>query len=266
MSKQRAFASQERDAQVQRMGHLGRAGLLTLATILSFLTVGLLIADQIYRPDTFVIDQLKIRGKFRHLDPVEIERLIAKRGMGNFFSVELEAIKEEIESMPWVQSAQVRREWPNALLVSVSEHRPVMRWNKNKWVNSVGTVIDLPGKINVPNPIDLSGHKQDSPIMLQQAVRWKKRLTKSGLELKQLELSRSHAWKLILYDTAKGSDFELLLGREDIEDRLVRFQYLYDYQFKKAGQRLHRVDARYPDGLAIKASKINLADAVAVNK
>lgn len=266
MSKQRAFASQEREAQVKRLGLLGRAGLLTLATVLSLLTASLLIADQLYRPDTFVIDQLKIRGKFRHLDPADVEALIVDHGMGNFFSVELTSIKDAVEALPWVQSAEVRREWPNALLVSVHEHRPVMRWNKNKWVNSVGTVIDLTEDINVPNPIDLLGHPQDAPLMLQHAVRWKKRLAKSGLSLKELELSRSHAWKLVLHDSQKDADFELLLGRDEIEERLVRFQYLFDYQFKQTNQRLHRVDARYPDGLAIKASKVDHTDALAVNK
>jgi len=265
MSK-RAFANQEREAQVKRMGLWGRAGLLSLATVLSFVTAGLLIADQLYRPDTFLIDQLKIRGKFLHLNPADIETLVAKHGAGNFFSVELEAIKADIESLAWVQSAEVRREWPNALSVSVREHRPVMRWNNDKWVNSVGTVIDLPGEISLPNPINLSGLESDAPLMLQQAVRWKKSLAKSGLELKQLELSGSHAWTLELHDSAKDADFELLLGRDQVEARLVRFQYLFDYQFKHTDQRLHRVDARYPDGLAIKASTLNHTDAVAVNK
>jgi len=266
MAKQRAFANQEREAQAQRLGRWGRAALMAVATLLSFATVALLVADRLYRPDAFVIDQLKIKGSFRHLQPSDVEAIVADVGMGNFFSVELADIKAEIEGLSWVQTAQVRREWPNSLLVTVKEHRPVMRWNNKKWVNSAGEIIDLPGKINLPGAINLRGPEHDSALMLKQAVRWKQRLSSSGLELRELELSGSHAWTLIIAHVVSTADFELLLGRQKVDERLSRFQFLFDKQFKQAEQRLERVDARYPDGLAIKVSKINHTDTVAVNK
>lgn len=264
MSKSRAFANKSKRAQTERMSRLGRTGLLAIATLLSFATLSLLAADQLYRPDTFVIDQLKIKGKLRHLQPTEIESLVSKRGVGNFFSIELEQIKAEIEGLAWVQRAEVRREWPNTLLIEVSEHRPVMRWNDDKWVNSVGDVVDLPGQVNVSNPIALSGGDADSKLMLRQAYDWKKRLAKSGLELRAMELSGSHAWTLSLLEIGRDSQFELLLGREDVEHRLVRFQQLFEKRFQHSDQFLQRVDARYPDGLAIKSEKITSNDEVAM--
>ena len=61
-NKARAFANREKQAQSERNDRLGRALLLGAATLLTFATISLLAADRLYRPDTFVIDRLKIKG------------------------------------------------------------------------------------------------------------------------------------------------------------------------------------------------------------
>jgi len=67
-------------------------------------------------------------------------------------------------------------------------------------------------------------------------------------------LSDSHAWQLRL--SYLDSDFDVLLGRIDVEDRLSRFLFLFDNQFKGSNQKLNRVDARYPNGLAVKTDVV----------
>ncbi len=130
-NKARAFANREKQAQSERNDRLGRALLLGAATLLTFATISLLAADRLYRPDTFVIDRLKIKGKLRHMPVSEVESLVSEIGVGNFFSIELDRIKSEVEGHAWVQNAEVRREWPNTLLIEVLNHRPVMRRHKN---------------------------------------------------------------------------------------------------------------------------------------
>ena len=259
MSK-RALANQEREQQMVRMSRLGRSTLLLIATLLSFATLGLLAADQLYRPDTFVIDQLKIKGKFRHLDPQDVELAVSELTVGNFFSVELDSIKRHIEQLQWVQQADVRREWPNTLLINITEHRPAMRWGKQQWINTVGQVITLPKSVSLPDPIVLHGNQRDAQILLLTAVDWKKRLNSLGLELKALSLSESNAWDLTIFDPLRENKFQLYLGREEVEQRLSRFEYLFAGEFRRANLKLERVDARYPDGLAINATEIKQSE------
>ena len=266
MAKQRAFANKEREFQAQRLSRMGRALLLSLATVLSFAALGLLVADQIYRPNTFVISQLKIVGKFRHLDPVDVEAALADQDLGNFFSVELAAVKEKVETLPWVQQVDVRREWPNTLELMVTEQRPVMRWGKDKWVSAVGEVISLPESVKSERAIVLYGEEQDALHMLRKASIWKKQLRGNGLELRSLRLSGSRAWTLSLFDPAQQASFDLLLGRDNVAERLSRFQYLFEKQFRAVDKRLQRVDARYPDGLAVMAEEVKPDDAVAANQ
>lgn len=259
----RAFANQERAAQVKRLGRVGRTLIMLFATVLSFGTVGLLAADQLYRPDTFVIDQLKIKGRFRYLDPVLVEDQVNKQSVGNFFSIRLPDIKQRVEALPLVQSAEVRREWPNTLLIEVKEQRPVMRWHGDRWINSQGEVITLPTNIVLDQPILLAGSDKDSKEMLENALRWSQQLQGSGLKLLGVSLTDSHAYTLNIETTSLPGGFDLLLGREQIEERLARFVSLFEYQYRHGNEQLERVDARYPNGLAIKSSALALDESIA---
>jgi len=257
MVTQRALANKEREVQVKRLNRFGRASVVALATLLSFAAITLLAVDQLYRPDTFIIDKLKIKGKFRYLNPADIEAAIGTDALTNFFSIELLDVKRKVEDLPWVAYADVRREWPDTLLVKVDEHIPVMRWKNNRWVTSKGNVIDLPNEIRLPNPIILDANEGDSLLALSTAFRWKKRLAKDQLELRKLKLSASQAWTLTLFHEPSEARFDLLLGREKVEQRLTRFQQLFNQQFSQSRVQIERVDARYPDGLAIKENQVS---------
>lgn len=259
----RALANQARQAQSQRLSKFGKSLLLLFATVLSFATIILLMADQLYRPESFVIDQLKIQGKFRYLDPMDVEGVLDTNTLGNFFSIDLLKIKHQIEAISWVQSADVRREWPNTLLVDIDEHRPVMSWtpfnqndrNEQKyWLTSSGEVVALDEEIGIANPIELSANKRDSQLLLGQTYQWKKQVEQHQLKLIGVTLSESHAWQLRLSYLEK--EFDVLLGRDDVAQRLSRFLHLFDNQFRHSNKQLNRVDARYPNGLAIQSETI----------
>ncbi|MFT6723997.1 MAG: cell division protein FtsQ, partial [Arenicella sp.] len=196
MNEQRAFAHQERDFQARRFGKLGRGLLMMLASVLSFVALGLLLTDHLYRPDTFKIDRLKITGQFRYIDPSVIEAAVIDQASANFFSIDLESLKADAEKLAWVESVDVRREWPDTLVLSVREHRPAMRWGEDKWISTTGVVIDLPESIEASNVILLQGSESQAKRILLQATRWKKELIAQGLEVRGVSLSQSEAWTI----------------------------------------------------------------------
>lgn len=261
----RALANQERAAQMHRFGRLGKATLLLIATVLSFLVIGLVFADRLYRPDSFVIEQIKIQGKFRYLTPQAIEAVVRQPKLKNFFSLDLDEIKHEVEAMPGVHSVDVRRVWPNTLLIAVQEQRPVMRWSEDKWVNVNGEVIALP--FDAAPRIDgrLSGNEKDSSLMMSKALKWRKQFARHGLHLINTHLSERHAWELTVTAASQKDEFTLLLGRSDVDERLMRFFTLYQTRLKNEKQLLKRVDARYPDGVAVIAEAAEPIESVAMN-
>ncbi|MCH2191495.1 MAG: FtsQ-type POTRA domain-containing protein [Gammaproteobacteria bacterium] len=264
MSKSRAIQAKERQAQVKRLGKFARGLLLTAATVMTFATAMLLLADKIYRPDAFAITQVKIKGKFDLLDVKDVQKKAVAEGLGNFFSVDLVAVQSRIKTLPWVREVDVRREWPNTLLINVSEHRPIMRWETavdhdqskpktDQWVSARGKIVSIDTKLERTSPIVLSGIERDAPKILSSALRWQKSFRDMGLMISEVELSPSQSWQMVIAYENSGRTFNLLLGKKNIEQRLQRFLVLYQNQFRVSEQLIVRADARYPDGLALVA-------------
>ncbi len=262
MTSARALANQERKMQIKRLSRVAKTTLLSMATLMTFATVALLIIDRLYRPGAFVIDQLKLTGQFTYLTPEAVQSVIHKEPLGNFFSIELSQIKQRIEDMAWVKSADVRREWPHTLSVRVREHRPVMRWKNiasqdhhegDQWVSLSGDLIRLEKPLQQHSATTLKGIEHDAKQLLTKALVWQKRLSSSKLTVHEVSLSASQSWTLTLSKLGqeKQHKFELLLGTENTEKRLQRFQTLFDTRLYAMESELIKIDARYPDGLAV---------------
>ena len=75
----------------------------------------------------FVVEQIDVMGEGR-LNERDI-RLAAQIQPGSyFFGVDLDAVRDRTESLPWVDRAVVRRLWPNRIVVQVVETTPYALW------------------------------------------------------------------------------------------------------------------------------------------
>jgi cell division protein FtsQ len=163
-------------------------------------------------------------------------------------------------------------------VIKVVEHIPVMTWDReqsnDKWVNSYGQVVQLGDQVNLVDVIDLVGQEEDARTLMHKALVWSKQLKQHDLAVKQVSLSGSQSWQMRLERNELTSDgsmvtvsqFELYLGREYPDDRLKRFKVLYDDQLAHSLKRIKRVDARYPNGVAIHAVAGKSNQGLAVNQ
>lgn len=262
MTQSRALANKERDRQFLRVAVLSKRMLLTLATMMTFLTITLVVVDKLYHPESFAITQIKLKGQFAYVAPNEVQQVVFAEPIGNFFSISLDEVKRHVESLAWVQRADVRREWPDTLVVSVVEHRPVSLWNSlddnnsGKWVTASGEIVTADKPLNSSSPFLLKGVDRDSKRLLLKALQWKSQLANRGIEIEEVSLSASQSWQLQLKYFGQSQSFTLLLGRENVDQRMDRFQTLYDSHFRNTSERLLRVDARYPDGIAVRSEML----------
>ncbi|HHF2064019.1 TPA: FtsQ-type POTRA domain-containing protein, partial [Haemophilus influenzae] len=75
----------------------------------------------------------------------DIKESLLKMGeLKGFWGQDVAPIQEQIEALPWVKGAIVRKMWPNRLSIWVSEYQPVAFWNQNQFVTLDGIVFQLP--------------------------------------------------------------------------------------------------------------------------
>src|SRR5690606_17475410 len=126
------------------------AGAMTMVAFASLIVAGLWWLAN--RP-MFELESIEIGPvPGRALEHVSIPSLRAShlnRFTGNFFTVDLDRVRQAFEDAPWVRRAQVRRVWPNRLFVGIEEHRPLAQWGDGRFVNTFGE----PFRVN-PEEVD----------------------------------------------------------------------------------------------------------------
>ncbi len=249
-SPRRAVAEQKYQEKRRRHARIRRGALLSTAGALLLVAVLAVTADRILWPGGFPVTEVYLEGEFNHISPQTLRSEVVAALDGNFFSLDLARLEAAAESLPWVYQATVRRIWPRGIRVVIEEQRPVARWGQDAWLNSDGEIVRL-GKVAGSEMFpDLSGPETSAVDVLARYREWRTRLYKAGLQLRAVNMSERHAWRIRVHDPDADSTFDLLLGRRDLAGRLQRFEQFYRQLSTQQKPALQRVDARYPNGVA----------------
>jgi len=210
--------------------------LLTVAA-----AAALLVAAVVWsaRQPWWPVHEVLVISELREVRRSELQRVLAGRLRGNFFSTNIELVRQSLEQLPWVRHAEVRRQWPARIEVSIEEHRPVAFWGQatGQLVNSYGEifagVMRSPGTQNLPLLLGPPGVASEVLSNYQQA---EELLRPLGRVPRALNVSPRLAVQLRLDD---GMIVEL--GRQQakgaVRQRLERFVEYYPSVLAASAQR-----------------------------
>lgn len=204
----------------------------------------------------FPLREVVFQNELREVRRSEVERSLSGRLRGNFFSVSLDGVRQALEELPWVRQAEVRRQWPGRLEVTIEEHAPVAFWGQatGQLVNTHGEVFSAVMTVppSAPMPL-LVGPPGMAPEMLNHFQMAESALKPLGRWPKALNVSARQALQIRLDD---GMLVEL--GRQQakapIRQRIERFVEYYPSVLTAARQRPSVVDMRYPNGFALRVN------------
>jgi len=187
---------------------------------------------------------LEVTGELERLTAAQVRAAVAEQAGRGFFSVDVEKARAAVEALPWVEQAQVSRHWPDALQIDVTEQRAVARWKQSALLGRRGELFEVAGTGGMQGLTRLIGPDDRVQEVFQRWQQMRLPLSQQGLELRRVELDPCGAWRLEL-----DSGVEVLLGRQDVSNRLERF--LSVRTDLRAPESIKRIDLRYPNGLAV---------------
>ena len=221
------------------------AALNALADLL-FVTalLGLLYAGVAYavRLPAFSINAVRVVTPLAHVTREQIEEIVRGEVRGTLFTLQLGSARAAFEKLPWVRSADVRRQWPGGLEVVLTEHRPLARWGKGALVNVHGEVFAA--AFDGPLPV-FNGPAGSAKEMSIQYDHFRRSLAAIEKTPGEINVSPRRAWQIRLDD-----GMTLDLGREQVEERLRRFVATYPRTIARMTHPVDRVDLRYANGFA----------------
>lgn len=197
------------------------------------------------------IKRLLVQGELQYVAPADVREALLSDPLGSFFSADVDRIRAQIEAMPWVAKASVRKEWPDILKVFVVEQQPLAHWNANErddaLVNQAGEVFYADkSRLTVRLPY-LSAPEHALTQAVQQYRDLQELLQLNGFAVQEVALSERFAVEVVLQDGVV-----LRLGREALFERIQRFIDLYpQLQGHRDDAVVDAVDLRYDTGVAV---------------
>lgn len=193
------------------------------------------------------IRTVEVTGRFQHVSPVQIERVVAEQVRGEgLLTVKLAAVSRAIQALPWVAAVGVERDWPHALAVRVVEQVAAARWGGDGLVNSEGELFASGVSHFAAGLARLSGPEGSEAEVTQRYLAMRRRLSESGLAMTALRLDARGAWQLEL-----ANGITVRLGRAQVDERFEKFMgAALEIVEHRAGD-ISYVDMRYTNGFAI---------------
>ena len=65
------------------------------------------------------LSRLRANGQFERVPAEQLQQALAPHAARGFFAVDLDAAQGAVEQLPWVEQAQVRKQWPDTLEVQI---------------------------------------------------------------------------------------------------------------------------------------------------
>ena len=217
-------------------------------TAVSLLIAGSFIWFKFDRP----IETVVIEGDLTGAEQGVMQQHIRGLELPGILSLNLPAFEAQLQEMDWARRVDVRRRWPNKLVIYVYKESPVAQWNDYTFLSADGDILELPDQYDeLPRlSAELSSPRESMEIfrLLQQYA------ARQDLTILELSENAQGEWQLGL-----ASGTIVRLGAANIEARMIRFLNAYASIIDQQQRPVAYVDARYPSGIAVRYSEIDVA-------
>lgn len=228
----------------------GRMAKMLFIVLLAILFLVLKLFWQLGKSQqVFPVQQIQLHGNVLITRPDDVQQVLASLEENSFFSIKLDEVTSEIESLPWIDHAVVERVWPDKLSITVQEHQVAYRWGTDELVDAYGNrfsntapkLFSMLPKIN-----GVPGHESEVIFAYQQLLNALGRQAEL-LEIDTFLLNEYLSWELHL-----KSGLVVKFGRDNYQKRLARFVEAYQFGKLPDFAQLESLDFRYNKGFAVK--------------
>jgi cell division protein FtsQ len=198
------------------------------------------------------VASVEVRGVSR----VPADQILAVAAIprgSNIFKLDTLGVIGRVESLPEIRRADVVRELPNRVVISVEERRPftLVHGGRLHWMDEEGRLLGAPPEAVAPPMPVISGLSADELASMRTSPGPKARaaigviraLVRSGTgltaEISEIDMSRREGPVLYTIDGV-----EVRLGTEDWDERLARLEGVLT---QIATQDVRAVDLRFRD-------------------
>lgn len=194
----------------------------------------------------FPLRELHVEAPFEQVSRETVRALVAPHVSAGFFRSDMAAVRRALLGHPWVRTASVRRVWPDALHIRLTEEQAIARWGDDGLLNTRGEVFRAAHRGDKALP-RLSGPERSSAQIAAFHAFARERLEPLGIRITALTMDERRSWEMTL-----ASGIRVVLGTRDAEGQLARLARTYPASLAGRAAEIERIDLRYSNGFAVR--------------
>ena len=192
------------------------------------------------------VQRITVSGELEHTQARVVQEMVQPGLAGGFLNADLQQIRRQLEGLPWIYEASVRRRWPAALEIHVVEETPIARWGEDGFLNHEGGVFRSSKAGDWNSLPRLSGPEGAAPGLMARYQRLLEILAPLDLPVVQLAIDERGQVEAVL-----DGGIQLVLGGDEVLERLRRFGIVYTSELAERRHEIERVDLRSESGIAV---------------
>ena len=164
----------------------------------------------------------------------------------NYFTSDLEAIRDRTLELSWVDRVVVSRAWPNGIRVRVMPHHAIARWGTGRLLSDSGVIFTEVIPKNYQALPLLHGPASHAETMMRRYNEINQLFLPQGIRLKELYLTERMTW-FMQFD----SGLRIIVDKDQTMSKLQRLSHLSQSDLKPVWSKISAIDLRYRNGLSI---------------
>ena len=201
-----------------------------------------------FAAQSWPVTKLVVQAEFKHVDAAQIRAAVAPRVDQGFFALDLGTVQQAVAALPWVESVEVRKRWPDTLVLRVYERKPFARWNDNQLISRKGVVFNATEPAGGPALPDLRGPDARLAEVVSFYSEARKAFARSHVQIEGLTLTDRGSWSIRIGDGA-----QVIVGDSaQAGSRLHRFLDVLPQLMAGHDGGFVYADLRYTNGFAVR--------------
>ena len=201
-----------------------------------------------FAADRWPVTQLTVQAEFKHVSAAEIRAAVLPRLGKGFFALDLDAVQKSVAALPWVESVEARKRWPDTLQLRIYERQPFARWNDKQLISRQGRVFDAPNAAQLVALPDLRGSAARLAEVVSFYAGASKAFAGTHLKINGVALTDRGSWSI----TTTGGAQIVIGDRDQAGKRLRRFLDVYPQLIAGHTDGFVYADLRYTNGFAVR--------------
>ena len=164
----------------------------------------------------------------------------------SFFDIDLNYLKNKLEKIEWVRKINVRRSYPNEIIIDIEEHTPILIWNNKMYINMYGEKFNV-SKIDKNIPLLISDESRINEVFTYFKL-FNEKLSSRKLDFKITKIMENEIRSLTI---SLSSGINIQLGSKDVNIKIPLFFEIYNSLNTRDLNKIRYIDMRYSNGFSV---------------